>query len=113
MDLLLHTNHITSCGQWAVELLLFTAALPCGSGQRISCCFLPHFLRAAGNESRAEQCHTGWGQWAAGILLPTAALPWGSGQWKTCVTLSHFLGAVGSRMCATYCLTASLPGGNG
>ena len=128
-------------GLWAVELLLYTASLPWGSGQWISfcslslpggsgqwdtCCTLPHCLGAVGSGTPAVHCHTAWGQWAVGHLLYTATLPGGSGQWDTCCTLPHCRGAVGSGTPAVHCLTAwgqwavghllytaSLPGGSG
>ena len=79
-------------GQWAVDVLLFTTALPCGSAQRISGCLLPHCLGAVGSGSPAEHCLTTRGQWAVELLQDTAALPGGSGQWNSCGTLPHCLG---------------------
>ena len=53
----------TAWGQWAVELLLFTASLPWGSGQWNSFCPL-----------------TAQGHWAGELLPFTASLHRGSGQ---------------------------------
>ena len=39
---------LTVWGQWAVQLLQCTTALPGGSGQRNSCNALPHRLGAVG-----------------------------------------------------------------
>ena len=83
---------LTALGQWAVEILQYTATLPGGSGQCSSCNAL------------------------------TASLPRGSGQCNLCNALPHCLGAVytvtpavhrltalgavGSATPATHCLTA-------
>ena len=67
-------------GQWAVELLQCTAALPGGSGQWTSCNALPHCLGAVGSAIPAMHCLTARGQWAVQLLQYTAPLPWGSGQ---------------------------------
>ena len=68
-----------SWGQWAVELLQCTASLPGGSGQWNSCNALPHCLGAVGSATPAIQCRTAWGQWVVEPLQCTALLP--RGQW--------------------------------
>ena len=119
-------------GQWAVELLQYTASLPGGSGQWNSCNALPHCLGAVGSgtpamcgptswgdgESRpgggrcrksgppARHSHTAWAQWAVELVSRTASLPGGSGQCNSCNTLPYCLGAVGSATPAMHCLTA-------
>ena len=112
-------------GQWAVELLPYTAPLPWGSGPGISCIALPLCLEAMVRASHALLCLTAWrqwvlhtstthylaapGQWAVELLLNTASLPGGSGQWSFrswCYALPVCLGAVGSGIPATHCLTA-------
>ena len=112
----------TAWGQWAVDLLQYTAPL----------------LGAVGSATPAIHCLTAWGQWAVQLLQCTASLPWGqwavellqytaslpwgqwavdplqctapmpggSGQWTSCNTLPHCLGAVGSGTPAIHCLTA-------
>ena len=55
---------LTAWGQWAVELLQCTAALPGGSGQCNSCNALPHCLGAVDSATPAMHCLTAWGQWA-------------------------------------------------
>ena len=99
-------------GQWAAELLQYTAALPGGSGLQLlqytaalpggsgqcnsnSCNALPHCLGAVGGATSTMHSLTAWGQWAVQLLQCTASLPWG--QW-----------AVQLLQC-----TASLPGGSG
>ena len=77
-------------GQWAVELLQCTAALPGGSGQWTSCNALPHYLGAVGSGPPAIDCLTAWG----------------SGQCNSCNALPHCLGAVGSGPPALHRLTA-------
>ena len=42
------THCLTAWGQWAVQLLQYTAALLGGSGQRNSCNALPHWLGGSG-----------------------------------------------------------------
>ena len=85
----------TAWGQWAVELLQYTAFLPggsgqwkllqCtallpgGSGQWISCNTLPHSSGAVGSGSPASHRLTTWGQWAAELLQRTASPS--EGQW--------------------------------
>ena len=106
------THCLTAWGQWAVQLLQYTAALSEGSGQRNSCNALPHCLGAVGSGTPAMHCliapaavgsaipamHclTAWGQWAVQLLQYTAALSGGSGQRNSCNALPHCLGAVGS-----------------
>ena len=89
-----------------MELLHFTAALPWGSGQWISCCMLPHCLGVVGNGSPAACCSTVSGLRAVDLSLLTATLPGVSGQWNSCFTPPHCPGAVGSRTPAAHCLTA-------
>ena len=110
----------TALGQWAVELLRYTAALPWGSGQWKSCRTalgpeqsnsrgtLLQCLGAVGRGTPAAHRRTAWGQCTVGRLLHSA-LPLGavaSGQWNTCCTLPHCLGAVGSGTRAVHCHTA-------
>ena len=86
---------LTAWGQWAVELLLYTASLPGGSGQWTSCNILPHCPGATGGGPPAMHCPTAWGQWAVDLLQCTASPLGGSGQWKSCNALPHCLGAGG------------------
>ena len=101
---------LTAWGQWAVELLQCTAALPGGSGQWTSCNALPHCLGAVGSGPPAIHCLTARG----------------SGQCNSCNALPHCPGAVGSATPAIHCptalgqwavdllqYTAALPGGSG
>ena len=97
---------LTALGQWAVELLQYTAALPGGSGQWTSCNTLPHCLGAVGSATPAMHCLTAWGQWAVQLLQRTAPLPGGSGQCNSRNALPHCLGAVDSATPAMHCLTA-------
>ena len=116
----------TAWGQWAVQLLQYTAAPPGGSGQRNSCNALPHCLGAVGSATPAMHCLTAWGQWTVQLLQCTAPLPGGSRQCNSCNTLPHRLGAVDSAPFAMHCptawgqwaaqllqRTASLPGSSG
>ena len=113
---------LTAWGQWAVQLLQYTAALLGGSGQRNSCNALPHWLGGSGqwtsgntlphclgavsSATPAMHCLTVWGQWAAELLQCTAPQPGGIGQCNFCNTLPHCLGAVGNATPAMHCLTA-------
>ena len=49
---------LTSWGQWAFELLQYTASLYWGSGQCNSFNALPHYLGAVGSGTRAMHCLT-------------------------------------------------------
>ena len=98
-------------GQWAMQLLQYTATLPWGQWavELLQCTVsLPGGM---GSATPAIHCLTAWGQWAVQLLQCTATLPrglgsatpaihcltaWGSGQWISCNTLPHSLGAVGS-----------------
>ena len=97
---------LTAWGQWVVQPLQCTAALPGAGGQCNSCSVLPHCLGASGSATPAMHCPTAWGQWTVQLLHYTAALPWGSGQCNFCNALPHCLGAVGSGTLAMHCLTA-------
>ena len=77
-------------GQWALDLLQCTARMPGGSGQWTPCNTLPHCLGVVGSGPPATHCLTAWGQWAVGLLQCTASLP----------------GAKGSATPATHRLTA-------
>ena len=79
-------------GQWAVDLVQYTASLPGGSGQWTSCNTLPHCLGALGSGTPAMHCLTAWGQKVVQLLQGTASLPGGSGQWTSCNALPHYLG---------------------
>ena len=79
------------CGQWAVELLWYTATLPGGNGQWEPCGTPPHCLAAVGRGTPAVHCCTAWGQWSVELLG----------------TLPHSLGAVGNGTLAANCGTAS------
>ena len=68
-------HRLTAWGQWAVQLLQYTAALSGGSGQRDSCNALPHCLGAVGSGPPAIHCRTAWGQWAMQLLQCAALLP--------------------------------------
>ena len=72
-----------------MKLLLNTATLPRGSGQRNSCNALPHCVGVVGSATPAMHFHTTWGQWAVELLQCTASLPRGSGQCNTCDALPH------------------------
>ena len=89
-------HRLTAWGQWAVDLLQYTASLPGGSGQWTSCNTRPHCLRAVGSGPPATHCLTAWGQSAVDLLLYTAPQPGGSVQWTSCNALPHCMGAVGS-----------------
>ena len=97
---------LTAWGQWAVQLLQYTAALPEGSGKCNSCNALPPCRRAVGSGTPAMHCLTAWGQWVVQLLQCTTSLSGGSGQWNSCNVLPHRLGAVGSGTPAMHCLTA-------
>ena len=113
---------LTAWGQWAVQLLQYTAALLGGSGQRKSCNALPHWLGGSGqwtsgntlphclgavsSAAPALLCPTAWGQWTVQLLQCTASLSGGSGQWKSCNALPHCLGVLGSATSAIHCRTA-------
>ena len=132
----LATHCRTGSGQWAVELLQYTASLPGGSGQCNSCNALPHRLGAVGSGTPAMRGHTscGDGESCLGggrclkteLLQCTASLPGGSGQCNSYNTLPHWLEAVGSGTPVVYYLiawgqwavqvvqcTATLSGGGG
>ena len=53
-----------SWGQWAVDILQYTAHSLLGSGQMNSCNALPHCLRAVGSGTPALHYLTAFGQWA-------------------------------------------------
>ena len=88
------THYLTAWGQRAWELLQYTAALLGGSGQRISCNALPHWLGGSGqwtsgntlphclgavsSAAPALLCPTAWGQWTVQLLQRTASLSGGS-----------------------------------
>ena len=114
---------LTALGQWAMELLQYTATLPGGSGQCSSCnaltaslpggsgqcnsCnALPHCPRAVGSATPAMHCLTAWGQWAVELLQRSAPLPGVSGQRNSCNALPHCLGAVDNVTPAVHRLTA-------
>ena len=89
-------------GQWAVQILLYTASLPGGRGQWRICIALPHCL----------------GQWALKLLQRTTSLLAGSGQWNSCNTLPHRMGAQPHRLRALgsgtmQCATVQLGGQRG
>ena len=96
----------TAWGQWAVQLLQYTASLPWGSRQCNSRNALPHCLGAVDSATPAMHCPTAWGQWAVQLLQCTASLRGGSGQCYSRNALPHCLGAVGSATPAMHCLTA-------
>ena len=116
------THCLTASGQWAVDLLQYTASLPGGSGQcnscnalphRLggsgrwtSCNTLPHYLGAVGSGNPAVHCLTAWGQWAVELLQYTAPRLGAVGSGPPAVHLPHCLGAVGSGPPAVHCLTA-------
>ena len=58
---------LTARGQWAVDLVQYTAPLPEGSGQWTFCNRLPHCLGAVGSGPLAIHCPTAWGsgQWTS------------------------------------------------
>ena len=111
---------LTAWGQWAVQLLQYTASLPQGSGQWNSCNALPHCVVAVGsgtpamcgppswgdgescpvggrcrqNGTRAMHCLTTCGQWAVQLVQCTASVPGGSGQCNSCNALPHCVLAV-------------------
>ena len=119
---------LTVLGQWAVELLQYTASLPRGrvvellhgtaslpgdTEQWNSCNAPPHCLRAMGGATSAIHCLDAWGHGAVttrGLGTGTTAIhcltAWGSGQYNSCNTLPHSPGAVGSGTLPLHCLTA-------
>ena len=116
---------VSAWGQWAVDLLQYTASLPGGSGQWTSCntaslprgsgqwtsCnTLPHCLGVVGSGPPAIHCPTAWGQWAVGLPQYTASLPGAVGCGPPAI---HCFTAWGQ--CAVDLLqyTAPLPGGSG
>ena len=99
-------NCRTALGQWVVELLQFTAALPQGSGQWKACHTLPHYLGAVGGGTPIAHCHIVLGQCAAELLLHIATLCGGSGQWDSRRSLLHYLGVVRSGTLVAHRLTA-------
>ena len=58
----LATDPLLALGQWALELLQYTASLPWASGQWESCNTLPHRLGAVGSGSPAVHYLSAWGQ---------------------------------------------------
>ena len=74
------THCHTALGQWATEVLQFTATLPTGSGEWNSFNALPHCLGAVGRDHL--QC--------------TATPPRAGGQWNSCDALPQSLLAVGT-----------------
>ena len=96
----------TTLGQWAMQLLRYTATLPWGSGESYSCGTLL-YLGARGSGTLAVHGHT-CGQWAVEVLWHIGTPPWGTRQWNSCNTLPHCPGAMGSRTPAV-----TLPWGNG
>ena len=59
---------LNAWGQWAVQLLQYTAALLGGSGQCNSRSALLHYPQAIGSATPAMHCLTAWGQWAVETL---------------------------------------------
>ena len=114
---------LTALGQWAVELLQYTATLPggsgqcssCnaltaslprGSGQRNSCNALRHCLGAVDTVTPAVHRLTAREQGAVQLLRRIASRPGGSGQCNSCNALPHCRRAVSSASPAMHCLTA-------
>ena len=62
------THCLTACGQWAVQLLQYTASVPGGRGQWNSCNALSHSLGAVGSATLVIHCHTAWGRWTVELL---------------------------------------------
>ena len=108
-----------------MQLLLFTASLPWGSGLGYSCNAVPHCLEAVGianscitppqrpgavgGGSPAQQCFHARGHWAVEfplLLQCTASLHGGSGQRIPCIALPHNPGVAGNATPAMHCLTA-------
>ena len=103
-------------GQWAVELLQFTATMPLSSGQRNLCNAVPHFLGAIGSGAPAMHSHIAGGHWVVEILQCTATLLGGHpavelqhcttivprciGQWNCCNAPPHYLRAARGRTAA-------------
>ena len=119
-------QRLTVWGQWAVNLLQYTASLLGGTGQWNSRNTPPHCLEAVATETPATHRLTARGQWAMELLQCTAALPRGSREWNSFDTLPHCRGGSGqwnSCNAPPHCLgkwavvllqyTASLPGGSG
>ena len=82
--------------QWILELLLYTASLCRGSGQRNSFFTPPHCLVAGGSGIPSAHCPTAQGLWVVELLLYTFSLPGGSRQWNSFRALPHHPGVVGS-----------------
>ena len=87
MQLLLCTTTLLM-GQWAVQLLQYTATPPGGGGHCNSCNARAHQQGGRGvpperwlqSSTRAMHCHTTWVQWAVQLLRCTASLPGGTGS---------------------------------
>ena len=97
---------LTAWGQWAVQLLQYTAALLGGSGQRNSCYALPHWLGGSGQWTSGNtlpHCLGAVSSAAPALLCPTA---WGQWTVQLLQFMPHCLGAVGSGTPAMHCLTA-------
>ena len=89
-------------GQRAVDLLQCTTPLPGGSGRCNFCNTPPHCLGAVGGEAPAMDCLNGWGAVGSGTPAIHGPAAWGgSGQCNSCNALPHCLGAVGSGTLAT------------
>ena len=96
-------HRCNALGQWAMDLVQYTAALPRGTGRWHCCSTLPHYLGAMGNGTHAIHLGTAYctrphrlAQWALELLLFRAALPCGIGKWISCCLPPQCLGAMGS-----------------
>ena len=86
---------LTALGQWAVELLLYSASLPGGSGQWYPCGTLPHCLGAVGSGTPAVHCRTAFaeesfpdvGRWLAQPPPPPLTPPADTGYYQCAGTI--------------------------
>ena len=76
------THCLTAWGQWAAELLQYTAALPGDSGQWNSCNALPHCLGAVGSGTPAAHRRIAWGQWRRRRRRSACRGPTDDGTWR-------------------------------
>ena len=99
----------TTQGQWGGVLLLYTASLPCGVGQRNTFCSLPHCLGALGSGTPSVPCLAGLGQWATELPLSLPHCPGAVGRGASPL---HYLTAWGQWVVELLLFTASLPWGH-
>ena len=112
----------TAWGQWVVELLRYTAALPAAMGIGTTIVHggttlgqwavevLSYIailgLRAVGSGTPVVHWRSTLGQWKVELLRYTTALPRGSRQWNNCGTPPHCMGAMGNGTPSVRCRIA-------